>query len=164
MSEGRSRVLVIGYGNPGRLDDGLGPALADAIEARHLAGVDVESDYQLSVEDAHTVAAHDVVIFADAAVVGQEPFAFTPVAESTAEQPGYSSHAAEPGDVVALARRLFGAATRAFALGIRGYEFNAFGEGLSGPARRNLDEAVEFLARVLAGGSFETAVRGGSSA
>jgi Ni,Fe-hydrogenase maturation factor len=27
-------ILVIGYGNPGRLDDGLGPHLADAISKK----------------------------------------------------------------------------------------------------------------------------------
>ena len=31
MSEDAKPFLVIGYGNPGRLDDGLGPAPADAL-------------------------------------------------------------------------------------------------------------------------------------
>lgn len=44
------RILLIGYGNPGRGDDGLGPALAAAIEAMELPGVTVEADYQLMVD------------------------------------------------------------------------------------------------------------------
>ena len=71
-----AKVLVIGYGNPGRLDDGLGPALAAAIESAAPAGVTVDADYQLTVEDAAAVAEHDVVVFADAAVDGPEPFYF----------------------------------------------------------------------------------------
>ena len=60
------RILLIGYGNPGRADDGLGPALADRIEALDLPGLTVESDYQLSIEHAALAAGHDIVIFADA--------------------------------------------------------------------------------------------------
>ena len=72
-------VLVIGYGNPGRLDDGLGPALAEALAALELPGVTVEANYQLTVEDAAAVAEHDVVVFADASVNGPEPYSFQPV-------------------------------------------------------------------------------------
>ena len=46
-----SAVLLYGYGNPGRLDDGLGPALARELAARHPAeGVTIETGYQLQVE------------------------------------------------------------------------------------------------------------------
>ena len=31
-----AKVLIIGYGNPGRLDDGLGPALADLMEKKQV--------------------------------------------------------------------------------------------------------------------------------
>ena len=51
-----------------RLDDGLGPALADALEKLDLPGVSVDADYQLMIEDAAEVAEHDFAIFADAAV------------------------------------------------------------------------------------------------
>ena len=78
-------MLLIGYGNPGRRDDGLGPALAGAIAAADLPGVEVESGYQLLPEDA-------------------------------------------------------------LAVGIRGYDFDGFGEDLSDGARRNLAAAVAFLA------------------
>ena len=60
------KILLIGYGNPGRLDDGLGPAFAKAVEALHTPGVTVEANYQLAVEDAHAVAQHEIVVFADA--------------------------------------------------------------------------------------------------
>ena len=44
-------ALVIGFGNPGRLDDGLGPALAARFEAKGLDDVVVDADYQLTVKD-----------------------------------------------------------------------------------------------------------------
>jgi hydrogenase maturation protease len=142
------RILVIGYGNPGRLDDGLGPALAAALEPLDLPGVTVDADYQLTVETAAAVAEHDVVIFADASVAGDEPFFFRAVRADGAEL-SFSTHSVEPGAVLALCEQLFASRPRAYVLGIRGYEFNEFGERLSEAARTNLTAAVGFLARVL---------------
>ncbi len=143
MNGDAARVLVIGYGNPGRLDDGLGPALAAALERLDLPGVTVDADYQLTVEDAAAVAAHDVVVFADAAVGGPEPFSFERLEPSAALS--FSSHSVPPAAVLAMARDLFDAGTAGYMLGIRGYEFNEFGERLSKRARANLDAALEFL-------------------
>ena len=75
-TEGRTRFLLFGYGNPGRLDDGLGPAFIEAFEGRDLENVTLDADYQLTVEDAAAVAEHDVAIFVDASVNGAEPFFF----------------------------------------------------------------------------------------
>jgi hydrogenase maturation protease len=147
------RVLVLGYGNPGRLDDGLGPALAAALESDNLPGVTVDSDYQLTVEDADNVARHDVVIFADAAVGGAEPFYFRRVLPQA--ELAFTSHSLEPAGVLALADRLFNATPQGFALGIRGYRFSEFGEELSPRARANLSAALEFLRRALRTGGFE---------
>lgn len=148
-------VLVIGFGNPGRRDDGLGPALAHWLEPQALPGVTVDADYQLTVEDAEALARHEVVVFADASVSGSAPFYFRRVTAQGA--PGFSSHGVEPGEVLALAQALFGATPDAYVLGIRGYEFDTFDEGLSVSARRNLDRAEAFLERVVREGNFDGA-------
>lgn len=144
---GRLRVLLIGYGNPGRLDDGLGPALAEMLEKKHLPGLTVDADYQLTVEHSKQVADHDVVIFADASINGEEPFFFKPLPPRAAMS--FSSHSVEPQAVLAMAQDLFHSPTRGFALGIRGYEFNEFGERLSEKASQNLKQAETFLLKVL---------------
>ncbi len=153
------RVLLIGYGNPGRRDDGLGPALAAELEAQLLPGLAVDSDYQLTVEDSHTVAEHDLVIFADAALEGREPFYFRPLA-ARLDGPagGLSSHGVEAEEVLALAGQLFDVRPEAYVLGIRGYEFNRFEEGLSERGQANLEAARDFLIRVIRDGSFAAAV------
>jgi hydrogenase maturation protease len=143
------RLLVLGYGNPGRLDDGLGVALAEALECEGLDGVTVEADYQLTVEDAEAVARHDAVVFVDACVDGPAPFTFRAVEPEAEMSVGFSSHHLEPPAVLALARDLFGAVVPAYTLGIRGYAFDAFGEGLSAGARGNLAAAADFLLPVL---------------
>lgn len=148
-------VLLLCYGNPARRDDGLGPALAREVEALRRPGVTVEVNYQLSVEDAVEIGRHDTVLFVDAAVRGPEPFSFRPV------RPGghlaFSSHRLEPEFLMSLARDLFSARASAYALGIRGYEFEGFGEGLSPRARDNLRAAVDFLRRLLERGDFKWA-------
>jgi len=155
---------VIGYGNPGRLDDGLGPALAERLARRRIPGVTVDADYQLTVEDAAAVAAHGAVVFADASVDGAEPFFFRAV-EPAGAGPSFSSHSVEPAEVLGMARALFGARTRGYALGIRGYAFDEFGERLSERAEANLAAALRFLAPRLRTGRLETgraAPRGGA--
>ena len=141
------KTLLIGYGNPGRLDDALGPLIAEAIEHTEIEDVTVDSNYQLTVEDADAVARHDIVIFADAAVNGSEPFFFKEIKPKAAH--GFSSHVIEPEVVLWMAHSLFKAKTRGYALGIRGYEFNKFGERLSSKAKDNLIDAVEFIKKAL---------------
>lgn len=152
----QARTLVIGYGNPGRLDDGLGPALAEALENIGLPDVTVDSDYQLTVEDAALVAQHQTVIFADAAVKGREPFFFRRLEPVSALS--FSSHSLDPVNVLALAEEMFGARVAGYALGIRGYEFNEFGERLSPQAQQNLALAVSFLSSILTQGNVSEAV------
>ena len=137
-------ILIIGYGNPGRLDDGLWPALAAAVEAMAIPGVTVESGYQLSVEDAELAARHTVVIFADAAVNGPAPFAFERIAPAPPELE-FSSHSLSPAGVLALARDLFDARPEGWALGIRGVAFNDFGERFSPAAQQHLAAATTFI-------------------
>ena len=136
-------VLLIGYGNPGRGDDGLGPALAEAIQARDLTRVTVEIDYQLTVDHAAMIAAHDLVVFADAMIGLTTAFRFSDVDTGMAETLG--SHQVTPQAALSLAKLLFGAAPPAWILAIAGHDFGEVKEGLSPPARRNLDLATTFL-------------------
>ena len=141
------KVLLIGYGNPGRLDDGLGPALAAAIERVGHPRVTVESCYQLAVEHAEQAARHDVVVFADADISGPEPFRFeqlTPEIDAS-----FSTHSVAPATILGLAHDLFDARTTGYVLGIRGYRFDEFGERLSPGAQRNLGAAIELLETAL---------------
>jgi hydrogenase maturation protease len=160
LSARRARVLLLGIGNPARQDDGLGPALAARIEALGLAEVTVDANYQLSVEDAATVARYDAVIFADAAVEGPEPFYFRRL--EPAGDASFSSHSVTPAAVLKLAREMFAGEADAFVLGIRGYAFEMFVETLTDRAAANLTAAVAWLAPVLRAGSWADAARAGT--
>jgi hydrogenase maturation protease len=142
-------TLIIGWGNPGRLDDGLGPAFIAAVSADAPSEVALESDYQLTMEDAAEVARYDRVLFVDADRRGAAPFTMRKL-EPSADAASFSTHSVAPGAVLALARDLFHAAPEAWLLGIRGYEFDRFGEGLSPRAGANLARAVQFIRRSFA--------------
>lgn len=155
--EGQGRILVFGYGNPGRGDDGAGPLLAAALRSLNLPHVDVESDYQLSVDDALSVCDHATVIFVDADVNGPPPFRFSHV--KPVRCLGMSGHRASPGEIMGVAREVFAEQPPAYVLGVRGYDFGQFCESLSSQARANVREALAFLTWALAERRFDDYVR-----
>jgi hydrogenase maturation protease len=146
------KILIIGYGNPGRLDDGLGPALAERFRQAEpapgnfqaLEQLTVESNYQLNVEDAAQIAEYDVVVFADASTDVPPPFSFEPVVPAAGGL-SFSSHSVSAPQLLGMVKELFHAEPAAWMLAIRGVEFDAFGEKLSPAAKENLDRAADFL-------------------
>jgi hydrogenase maturation protease len=147
----RPRILVLGYGNPGRLDDGIGPAIAEAVAAgaaeAGLARVTVESNFQLNIEDAAQAAEHDVVVFADASVSAEAPFEFTRVEPKL--EGSFTTHSVRPSGVMALARDEFGSGAQGYVLAVPGEAFDDFGEELSATARHRVQAAASFLLRLL---------------
>lgn len=141
-SPGPARVLVLGYGNPGRQDDGLGPAVAAGIGSLGWPNLTALDNYQLNIEDAVDAAAHDVVWFVDAAKTGPAPYAVHDVSPSPTID--FTSHIVRPEAILAIARQCYGAAPRAFLLAIRGYGFE-FVEELTPGAAGNLAAALAML-------------------
>jgi len=144
---GESRFLVYGFGNPGRLDDGLGPACAAELKAMDLRGLRVDADYQLTIEDAWEVARHPCVIFVDASLDGPAPWSLQEL--EPVHRPHFSSHLLDPASVLGLAHKVYGSKTRGFLLGIRGYEFDGYEERISSGGRVHLQDAVRFLREVV---------------
>ncbi|NPD68185.1 hydrogenase maturation protease (plasmid) [Lichenicola cladoniae] len=136
------RILVLGYGNPGRQDDGLGPAASTRIDEMGLPNVTAYDNYQLNIEDAMDVAEHDVVWFVDAARVGPAPFSVRDLHPVAAIE--FTSHLMGPETVLSIAEQVFGRVPKAFLLAIRGYEFE-FIEALTPDASDNLRLALEML-------------------
>lgn len=140
------RVLVLGVGNPGREDDGLGPALAERIGALGLPGVDADANYQLNIEDAEAWTRYDVVVVADAARRLRAPFRLSTL--SPAAGAPATSHALGPAAVLALCERLYGRRPDVRLLALRGHRWGVK-EGLSAGAARDLEAAAAFLADFL---------------
>ena len=147
----RRRILIFGYGNPAREDDGLGPAVANHFESLALDDVTVDADYQLTVEDAAQVAEHDITVFVDASIDGPEPYSLSRV--SPEEGGSFSSHSVTPGQVTGLAESLFDANGDIYIMGIRGYSFEMFTEHLTGQASENLRLACASLEDMVRNGT-----------
>jgi hydrogenase maturation protease len=133
-------LLLIGYGNPLRCDDGVGPKVAEAVEALRLPGVHTLICQQLSPEHAEPISRARTVIFVDAAVDAPTEVQLRRL------EPGQTSqlmaHAADPRTMLALARDVFGHAPEAWWLTIPAVKL-AFGDDLSPLARRGLEKAVQ---------------------
>jgi hydrogenase maturation protease len=152
MDNGAFRVLVYGYGNPGRQDDGLGAALIRRLEEARLPGVNLECNYQLNIEDADTVSSYGAVIFADAAREAQAPYLFHKI--SPAAEIAFTTHAMSPESVLALCHDIHGKAPEAYLLAMSGHDWD-MAEGLSERAEINLNAAFEFVRNLLSLGSLE---------
>jgi hydrogenase maturation protease len=118
------------------------------VAALGLPGVATDANYQLNVEDALACSVHDVVVFIDAAKGLRKPFSMARL-EPEAAVPAMT-HSLGPAAVLALAGELYGRAPEAWLLAIRGRRWE-MGEGLSPRASHDLEEALAFLARFLAG-------------
>lgn len=136
-------MLLIGYGNPGRGDDGLGPAFSESMAARELPSWTIDTDYQLVAEHAFDVSGHELVVFADAEIGSSEPFSFREIKSGAPEVLG--SHSLVPETVLSLCETLYGAAPTPFVLGISGVEYGEVKEGLSDQAAANLMKAQAFF-------------------
>lgn len=133
-------MLVIGYGNTLRSDDGVGPKVVEAVAALELRGVRTLTSDLLTPELADPVAAAQAVVFVDAAVDAPHEVQLRPLAPAESSQ--IMAHAADPRTILALARDVFGHAPRAWWLTIPA-ENMAIGETLSPLALRGLQEAVD---------------------
>lgn len=126
------RVLIIAYGNPLRSDDGVAWRAAGLLEGRFpAADVEILRLHQLAPELAETLRRCQAAIFVDAAARGlgaPGEIRFEEIRQPAGE--ARFSHQLSPDAVVALARQLYGAAPRAFAVTLAGENFD-HGEQLS---------------------------------
>jgi hydrogenase maturation protease len=125
----RTKVLIVGYGNSLRSDDGFGwqaaERLADLIDD---PDVDVRALHQLTPELAEPLSQAGYAIFLDAAREGTPGELRTQRLEP--EPPGASTHHLTPAGLLALARELYGHAPAAVLLTAAGATFE-FGATLS---------------------------------
>jgi hydrogenase maturation protease len=146
----RRAALVVGYGNPLRGDAGAAQLAAARLGERR-SDLQVIQAHQLTPELAIDLAAADTSFFVDARA--GEPERGVIVREITGEvaaDGGASSHHVSPRVLLAIARRLFGHAPRAYLVSLPAYSFD-FSETLTPPAAQAADEAVEVILGLIDG-------------
>ncbi len=139
------KILLYGYGNPGRQDDGLGNEFVNRFEKwiiqEGLEEFSFDSNYQLNIEDAHDVSDKDIVVFVDASEEEIDDFCISKIDATT--KASFTTHAASPGYIIKLCHELYKKYPAAFLLHIKGYEWN-FTEGLTEAAENNLNAAIDY--------------------
>lgn len=142
-------ILVIGYGNQLRRDDGIGPFVADSLAGTNLPGVRVLVSMQLLPELAVDLVAARLVVFVDASMesseIGVEVRRLTP--EDATE---WSTHHTNPSTLLALSRAVYGRTPEAWWVKVFGQEFD-YRQGLSRAAKENARRAIDGIGALLQG-------------
>lgn len=138
------RILIVGYGNPLRCNDGVGWHAAEEL-SRRLSAEDAEIIicHQLTPELADQASRADVAFFIDAARDGLagELTCDALVPEAAAFS---FTHELPPAAVLKLARELYGRCPQAFAVSLCGECFD-HGEKLSAKVAESLPRLVELV-------------------
>ena len=140
-------LLVIGYGNTVRSDDGVGPRLAETVGTLRLPHVRTMICQQLSPEHSGLVSQAQTVVFVDASVDEPHEVQLRPLEAGHSSQ--LMAHAADPRTVLALARDVFGHVPEAWWLTIPAVNLE-FSEELSPATEAGFHEGLRRL-KFLAG-------------
>jgi hydrogenase maturation protease len=140
------RLVVFGWGNVSRGDDGIGPLLLSRIEQAGWDDALLIEDYQLQLEHALDLEGMELALFLDAGTGTPAPFEFGEI--FAREGMTHTSHALPPESVLAVFRKVTNKAPPpAFLLCVRGESFE-LGAGLSTEGAARLEEAWTFLQRL----------------
>jgi hydrogenase maturation protease len=137
------KIVVIGYGNELRGDDGIGPYVADQVAALGLTNVHALALHQLTPELAEMLAEADLAVFVDARADAAKGAIH--VSEVAPRRPAaITGHVSTPHGLVQLAAEVHGKAPRAWLVTVSGRGFG-FGVGLSAAALADCEVALEWI-------------------
>lgn len=142
----KTRVVVAGYGNPLRGDDGAGWRVADAIARRWHDRIEVLTGQQPVPEWSIPLARADVAFIVDAGIQHRARLRLQRI-EPAGDTPG--GHALGIEHVLALASTLYGRAPTTYLLELPVHA-DGFSEQLSQPAAAAVARAIRLLNRRLA--------------
>jgi hydrogenase maturation protease len=150
----KAKTLVFAWGNPSRGDDALGPMFGERIAqlaAAHPEWGTLEclTDFQLQVEHALDLHERNRILFVDASLDAQAPYAVAVIAPH--RDASFTSHAMSPQAVMQVYVDLEDEPPPpAWLLAIRGESFE-LGAPIATAARDNLEAALGWAAAWMAG-------------
>ena len=137
------KILIIGYGNTLRGDDGIGQIIAEEIEKLNLEGIEILALHQLTPDIAGKIIEYKGVFFIDASqntelnevqVLPLQPSENSPKIE----------HAMNPEDILKLAEDLYNFYPKAFCFLIPARNFS-FTESLSDLTKSMIQPAIKII-------------------
>ncbi|MEN8124926.1 MAG: hydrogenase maturation protease [Bacteroidota bacterium] len=143
----KNNTIVLGIGNIGRQDDGLGWLFLDFLKEVGFENIDVEYRYQLQIEDAELICKYKTVIFIDATKENIKNGYYYRICEPS-DKYSFSTHELVPETILFLANNLYDHDPKAFIFGIKGYEWN-LEIGLSKKAKDNFNKAKKYFSALM---------------
>ncbi len=140
------KLVVFGWGNISRGDDGVGPLLLQRLERAGWEGALLIEDFQLQLEHALDLKGADIALFLDAGKDTEAPFFFREIFPRQGLT--HTSHALPPESVLAVAQKVLEQEPPpSFLLCVRGDSFG-LGDDLSEICAARLELAWAFLQRL----------------
>ncbi len=145
MNTPNHKLLIIGIGNSGRRDDGLGWAFLNSVEKMNLPDLQLVYRYQLQIEDVALMLDYEQVLFVDAfRGILTDGFQISDVLPSRKFE--FTTHSLSPEAILFLCEDLYGKQPNAQVLAIQGQEWG-LQQGLSPTAQKNLAKAIDFFTK-----------------
>ena len=147
-----TEILVIGYGNPLRGDDGVGCVIAEELAKRirdPQSKVQVVACHQLNPELAEPIAETRAVIFIDASIELKPGEVRVTTVAPDRFSPAALAHNMKPSALLATASELFGQAPPAKSVGIGGASFEV-GKKLTPEVRKAVSNALAAVEKEIA--------------
>ena len=138
---------IIGYGNPQRRDDGIGPHIVNRLQPlfKHRKDVHLLALHQLEPDIIDTLKSADTLVFVDASVE-----ALTEGRDWVEVQPELNTmpfliHESAPAFILGLLQCLYHRHPKAWMVSVEGTDFG-FGNGLSSDARKRAEQVIGEIA------------------
>ena len=141
------KKLLIGYGNPTRMDDGVGWYIAKMIRESISDKVDVMEADQLSVEMIEDIKDRQVVIFVDAHVSEEDDWIRISEVEPDTKL-GLTAHIVSPSNLLSICQSIYNRYPKAYLYSVKGVNFD-FSEELSEQTRKSADEVIKLLSDII---------------
>jgi len=139
-----NNILIIGYGNSTRQDDGLGVYVAGAL-GEQIPNIDVEITQEIGSEICEEISDYGLVFFVDAGIDQEEEFVIRELLAKFRSTP--FSHHIHPETLLAMTEKLFNRIPKAYLISIKGYRFD-FGFEISQEAKVNAEKAIREIERI----------------
>lgn len=133
---------IIGYGNPQRRDDGIGPFVVNSLKdvLKHKKAVSLLALHQLGADRVEELCNADRILFVDATINALEGGRVWSKVHPETQILPYLTHHIHPSYLLGLIQALYHRSPPAWLVSIQGYDFG-FGEGLS-PGAEQMAKAV----------------------
>ena len=143
------KILIIGYGNTLRGDDGVGYKIAEIIEQWNINNITSLAVHQLTPDLAENIAQADTVIFVDAVTITDINQAKLEIKTISSNQKSNNlAHHNNPEQLLSLTQAIYQKVPQAYWILVPAFNFN-FSEGLSPFTQKYVNLALEKIKDML---------------